>query len=171
MTKTRPFLIAIATAALVFLTTNAGVAHGAERGSVKATINGAHITIDYGRPMLRGRDMLGQLKPGQVWRIGADSPTTLESDKDLDFGGTVVPKGKHILLAKLVEPGKWTLVFSSKSVFEYEASAKIAEVPLTFEEANDSDEMVTLKLTDQGGSGVLEIAWGKMRLTASFKPA
>ena len=171
MTKTRPFLIAISTAALVFLTTNAGVAHGAERGSVKLTINGAHITIDYGRPMLKGRDMLGQLKPGQVWRIGADSPTTLESDKDLDFGGTVVPKGKHILLAKLVEPGKWTLVFSSKSVFQFEASAKIAEVPLTFEEANDSDEMVTLKLTDQGGSGVLEIAWGKMRLTASFKPA
>ena len=171
MTKTRPFLIAISTAALVFLTTNAGVAHGAERGSVKLTINGAHITIDYGRPMLKGRDMLGQLKPGQVWRIGADSPTTLESDKDLDFGGTVVPKGKHILLAKLVEPGKWTLVFSSKSVFQYEASAKIAEVPLTVEEANDSDEMVTLKLTDQGGSGVLEIAWGKMRLTASFKPA
>ena len=171
MTKTRPFLIAIATAALVFLTTNAGVAHGAERGSVKATINGAHVTIDYGRPELRGRDMLGQLKPGQVWRIGADSPTTLESDKDLDFGGTVVPKGKHILLAKLVEPGKWTLVFSSKSVFQYEASAKIAEVPLTFEEANDSDEMVTLKLTDQGGSGVLEIAWGKMRLRTSFKPA
>jgi hypothetical protein len=171
MTKTRPFLIAISTAALVFLTTNAGVAHGAERGSVKLTINGAHITIDYGRPMLKGRDMLGQLKPGQVWRIGADSPTTLESDKDLDFGGTVVPKGKHILLAKLVEPGKWTLVFSSKSVFQYEASAKIAEVPLTIEEANDSDEMVTLKLTDQGGSGVLEIAWGKMRLTTSFKPA
>jgi len=171
MTKTRPFLIAISTAALVFLTTNAGVAHGAERGSVKLTINGAHITIDYGRPMLKGRDMLGQLKPGQVWRIGADSPTTLESDKDLDFGGTVVPKGKHIPLAKLVEPGKWTLVFSSKSVFQYEASAKIAEVPLTVEEANDSDEMVTLKLTDQGGSGVLEIAWGKMRLTTSFKPA
>ncbi len=171
MTKTRPFLIAITTAALVFLTTNAGVAHGAERGSAKATLGGAHITIDYGRPELRGRDMLGQLKPGQVWRIGADSPTTLESDKDLDFGGTVVPKGKHILLAKLVEPGKWTLVFSSKSVFQYEASAKIAEVPLTFEEANDSDEMVTLKLTDQGGSGVLEIAWGKMRLTTSFKPA
>jgi hypothetical protein len=171
MTKVRPVLIGIATAALVFLTTNAGVAHGAERGSAKATISGAHITIDYGRPMLRGRDMLAQLKPGQLWRIGADAPTTLESDTDLNFGGTVVPKGKHILLAKLVEPGKWTLVFSSRSVFQYEASAKIAEVPLTFENANDSDEMVTLKLTDQGGTGVLEIAWGKMRLTTSFKPA
>jgi hypothetical protein len=171
MTKIRQFLIGISTAALVLLTTNAGVAHGAERGSAKATISGAHVTIDYGRPVLKGRDMLGQLKPGQVWRIGADSPTTLESDKDLDFGGTVVPKGKHILLAKLVEPGKWTLVFSRKSVFQYDESAKIAEVPLAFEQANESDEMVTLKLTDQGGTGVLEIAWGKMRLTASFKPA
>jgi hypothetical protein len=171
MTKIRLFLIAIATAALVFLATNAGVAYGAERGSAKATIGAAHITVDYGRPMLRGRDMLAQIKPGQLWRIGADAPTTLESDKDLNFGGTIVPKGKHILLARLVEPGKWSLVFSSKSVFQYEASAKIAEVPLTYEEANDSDEMVTLKLTDQGGTGVLEIAWGKMRLTTSFKLA
>ena len=171
MTKLRLLLIGIATAALVFLTTNAGVAHGAERGTAKATINGAHVTIDYGRPMLRGRDMLAQLKPGQLWRIGADSPTTLESDKDLNFGGTVVPKGKHILLAKLVEPGKWTLVFSSKSAFQYDESAKIAEVPLAFEDANTSDEMVTIKLTEEGGNGVLEIAWGKMRLTTSFKPA
>jgi hypothetical protein len=89
----------------------------------------------------------------------------------LNFNGTIVPKGKHILLAKLVEPGKWSLVFSSKSVFQYEESAKVAEVPLAFEDSNTSDEMVTLKLTDQGGTGVLEIAWGKMRLTTSFKPA
>jgi hypothetical protein len=147
------------------------MAHGAERGSVKITINGAAISIDYGRPELKGRDMLKQIKPGDVWRIGADAPTTLESDKELNFGGTIVPKGKHILLARLVEPGKWTLVFSSKSVFQYEPSAKLAEVPLTLEEASDSVELVTLQVTDKDGSGVIEIAWGKMRLSASFKPA
>lgn len=171
MTKIRPFLIGIATALLVSLTTNPGIAHGAERAVVKATVGGAHITIDYGRPALRGRDMLSQIQPGQVWRIGADAPTTLDSDKDLNFGGTIVPKGKHILLARLDAPGKWSLVFSSKSVFQYDASAKIAEAPLTMEEASDSDEMVTIKLTDQGGTGVIEIGWGKMRLKASFKPA
>jgi hypothetical protein len=147
------------------------MAHGAERGNVKAAISGAHVTIDYGRPLLRGRDMLAQIKPGQVWRIGADAPTTLESDKDLDFGGTIVPKGKHILLARLDAPGKWSLVFSSKSVFEYDASAKIAEVPLNLQEAGDSAEMVTIKLADRGGTGLIEIAWGKMHLSASFKPA
>jgi hypothetical protein len=152
------------------LTTNPGMAHGAERGSVKATVSGAHISIDYGRPALRGRDMLAQIKPGEVWRIGANAPTTLESDKELNFSGTIVPKGKHILLAHLVEPGKWTLVFSSKSAFDYEPSAKIAEVPLRLEDTSDSAELVTLTLTDKDGTGVLEIAWGKMRLSASFKP-
>jgi len=171
MTKICGTSIGLATATLLVLTSSASLAHGAERGSVKATINGAHISIDYGRPALKGRDMLGQIHPGQLWRIGADAPTTLESDTDLNFGGTVVPKGKHILLARLVEPGKWTLVFSTKSVFQYEPSAKVAEVPLTLEEVGDSTELVTLKVTDQDGAGVIEIAWGKMRLSASFKPA
>jgi hypothetical protein len=171
MTKIGQPLIAIATATLFALITTTSTAQGAERGLVKATINGAHISIDYGRPALRGRDMLKQIEPGQLWRIGADAPTTLESDKELNFGGTIVPKGKHILLARLVEPGKWALVFSSKSVFQYDPSAKIAEVPLTLQEASDSTELVTIQLTDKGGTGVIEIAWGKMRLSASFTPA
>jgi len=171
MTKICRTSIGLATATLIVLMSSASMAHGNERGSVKATVGGVHISIDYGRPALKGRDMLKQLQPGQLWRIGADAPTTLESDKELNFGGTIVPKGKHILLARLVEPGKWTLVFSSKSVFQYEPSAKLAEVPLTLEEASDSAELVTLQVTDKDGTGVIEIAWGKMRLSASFKPA
>ena len=163
--------IGLATATLIVLMSSASMAHGNERGSVKVTINGARISIDYGRPALKGRDMLKQIQPGNVWRIGADAPTTLESDKELNFGGTIIPKGKHILLARLVERGKWTLVFSSKSVFQYEPSAKLAEVPLTLEEASDSAELVTLQVTGKDGTGVIEIAWGKMRLSASFKPA
>ena len=62
-------------------------------------------------------------------------------------------------------------MFSSKSVFQYEPSAKLAEVPLTLEEASDSAELVTLQVTGKDGTGVIEIAWGKMRLSASFKPA
>ena len=170
MTKSFLTLTGLVTATIMVLTSSASLAHGNERGSVKATINGAHISVDYGCPALKGRDMLGQIHPGQVWRIGADAPTTLESDADLNFGGTVVPKGKHILLARLDEPGKWTLVFSSKSVFQYEPSAKLAEVPLTLGDASDSAELVTIQVTEQDGTGVIEIVWGKMRLSASFKP-
>jgi hypothetical protein len=170
-TKTYSTLTAITTAALLAMMTGACVTHAAERSTAKATIGGAQITIDYGRPTLKGRDILKLIHPGQVWRVGADAPTTLESDRDLNFGGTIVPKGKHNLLARLVEPGKWTLVFSSKSASQYNESAKIAETPLTLQEATDSAELVTIQLTDNAGSGTIEITWGKMRLSASFKPA
>jgi hypothetical protein len=82
-----------------------------------------------------------------------------------------VPKGKHILLARLVEPGHWTLVVSSKPVNSYEPSAKLAEVPMTVEDQKGSVEELNIKLSDSGGSGLIEIEWGTHLLAASFTPA
>ena len=169
MKRNQMFIAGVAGSIFVALVLCAGVALGAGRGSAKLIIGGAHIAIDDGRPALQGRDMLKQLQPGQLWRIGANAPTTLETDKALDFGGTIVPKGKHILLARLDEPGKWTLVFSTKSVFDYDPSAKVAEVPLTFREVGDSLELVDIQLKNENDTGWLEIGWGKMRLSTSFK--
>lgn len=149
----------------------ATLAHGQERGTAKATIGSASVSLDYGRPLLKGRDMLKQMPAGGVWRIGANDPTTITSDADLDFGGTRVPKGKHILLARLAEPSKWSLVVSSKGAFQYEPSARIAEVPMEVQEAKDSVETLTVNLTSKGGKGVIEIAWGTSRLSASFSVA
>ncbi len=147
------------------------LAHGNKRGSAKATIGNVAVSISYGRPMLKGRDMLSKIQPGQIWRIGADVPTTIESDAALDFGGTRVPKGKHILLARLIEPGKWSLVVSNKPAQQYDASAKIAEVPMELRESNDPVEELSIQLSNKGGQGVIEIAWGNSRLLASFTPA
>jgi membrane fusion protein, copper/silver efflux system len=171
MTKSKPLAIGAMTFALLVTGAAACRAHGNDRGQAKAAIGKAQVTIDYGRPTLKGRDMLKKINPGQMWRMGSDSPTTIESNVDLDFGGTRVPKGKHILLARLAEPGKWTLVVSSKSVFDYDPSAKLAEVPMEFHEASDPVEEVTIKLSDDGGRGVIEIAWGTARLKGYFTPA
>jgi membrane fusion protein, copper/silver efflux system len=147
------------------------LAHGNDRGLAKATIDKAQVSIDYGRPTLKGRDMLKKMAPGSLWRLGSDAATTIESNVDLDFGGTRVPKGKHILLARLVEPGKWTLVVSSKSAVNYEPSAKIAEVPMEFSEATDPVEELTIQLLNSGGNGVIEVNWGTARLKATFAVA
>ena len=171
MMKSKHFAIGSTTLALLFAGVAVSVAHGNDRGQAKVTIDKAQVSIDYGRPALKGRDMLKKISLGQLWRIGADVPTTIESNVDLDFGGARVPQGKHILLARLVEPGKWTLVVSSKSVFNYEPSAKLAEVPLELREESDPVEELTIKLSNSGGRGVIEIAWGTSRLVASFAPA
>jgi hypothetical protein len=108
------------------------------------------------------------MEPGKVWRIGSNAPTTITSDVDLDFGGTRIAKGKNILLARLAEPGKWSLLVSTKNVFQYEPSAKLAEVPIEVKQDKESVEQLTITLTNKDGRGVIEIAWETSRLLASF---
>jgi hypothetical protein len=148
-----------------------GIAHGNEQGTAKATIGSATVTIDYGRPMLKGRDLTKMIQPDDVWRIGSDAPTTIESNADLDFGGTRVPKGKHILLAHYLGPGKWSLVVSSKPASQYDSGAKLAEVPMELQQSKDSAEEVTIQLSAKGSQGIIDIAWGTMRLVGSFSVA
>lgn len=171
MKKFNRLIISLVTVGLLVFTALPSLAHGQNRGEAKATIGSAKVAIEYGRPSLKGRDLSKMVRPGQLWRMGADAPTTLDSDAELDFGGSRVPKGKNILLARLIEPGKWSLVVSTKSAFQYEPGAKIAEVPLEVQNGKDLVEQLTIQVSSKGGRGIIEIAWGTSRLLASFAPA
>lgn len=163
--------LTIAAVAVISLGTVLVLAQGGSREKASATVGSAHISIDYGRPMLKGRDPLTMMKPGQIWRIGASAPTTISTDQDLMFGNTRVPKGKHILLAQMTEPGKWVLVASTKPWDAYDPSAKIAETPMKLEKSHDPVEQMTIKLSGHGNQGDVEVAWGTSRLAASFNVA
>ena len=83
---------------------------------------GGHwIDIDYGRPILRGRenifgegDEFGQriYAGAPIWRIGADPSTRFSTEVDLVFGGQRLPAGEYSIFADL-KPGEWTLAFSN----------------------------------------------------------
>lgn len=171
MTRFNRLITSLSAVAVLVLMAQGSPAHGNDRGQAKTVIGGAHVSVDYGRPSLRGRDPLKMLEPGQLWRLGSDASTTIELDQNLIVGGARVMKGKHILLVRYVEPGKWTLVVSDKPATQYEPSAKLAEVPMTLAEANDSVEDLALKLSGKGDGGMLDIEWGKMRLSAPFTVA
>lgn len=158
----------VATVLALALTSLPSLAHGQERGTAKATVGSAHVSIDYGRPELKGRDMLGKMQEGAVWRIGANEATTLTTDADLDFAGKRLVKGKHILLARLASGGKWSLLASTKNAFQFEEGAVLAAIPLALETAKDSVEELTITLKANGDKGTIEIAWGTSRLTGSF---
>ncbi len=80
------------------------------------TIDGANISIEYGRPSLKGRTPGKDVDPyeGREWRTGADEATTLKTDKALKFGSLSVPAGTYTLYT-IPTGGTWHLVVSKKT--------------------------------------------------------
>src|ERR1043165_5282376 len=72
--------------------------------TVTGTVDGATVTIVYGRPYTKdpksgaARKIWGELVPfGKVWRAGADEATLLTTKQSYDIGGTTVPAGTYSL--------------------------------------------------------------------------
>ena len=84
---------------------------------------GSWIIVNYGRPILRGRDLFGSgptygeafLRGAPIWRVGADQSTRFITETDLMFGGERLPAGEYSVFADLAE-GEWTLVFADWGV-------------------------------------------------------
>ena len=64
---------------------------GDERGHPVLQLGSNKIEVDHGRPSLRGRNPEGLIQPGQVWRMGANDPTTLSTQGSLKFGDKLIP--------------------------------------------------------------------------------
>jgi Protein of unknown function (DUF2911) len=148
----------------------AGWAKENPRATVRASFAGTAVLVEYGRPSLQGRDVLNLIEPGQLWRLGADAPTTIESHRALEFGGVRVPEGKHILIVRYIGPGLWSLVFSAAPAIDYAPSARIAEVLMRFERGQNPVQQLAIQLSNRKGKGTIEIAWGAYCLSAQFVP-
>jgi len=140
-----------------------GFAQGNPRGEAKAMVAGKVVAIDYGRPSLKGRDMLGQAQVGQAWRLGADAATGLKTDADLAFGAVTVPKGEYLLKATKVAADQWQLNILSKT-----DQATVADVPLVGSKLPASVEQFTIDLTGEKDKGELKLSWGTTALATTF---
>ena len=152
-----------ASAVAVSLSLAAAAAFPAERGEAMGTFAGKSVAIDYGRPSLQGRDMLGQAKVGTPWRMGADSPTMLKTAAALDFAGVVVPPGEYVLTATKTAPDKWQLDVKS-------SSGDPLEVPFASKALADPVETFSIELAPgkEKNKGELVLKWGTTSLSAPF---
>jgi hypothetical protein len=83
------------------------------KASPHDTVSTEDVTVTYGRPYKKGREVFGGLeKYGQVWRLGADEATTIKFNQVTKFGDTEVPAGTYTLFA-LVNETEWTFILNS----------------------------------------------------------
>ena len=146
-------------------------AQDSNRGTTEVTIKGKKISINYGRPSLKGRDLLSMAPVGTVWRLGMNQATSIDTAADLKVSGKDVAAGKYTLWLKKTGENSWTLNFHPKTGVWGVPELKegyIAELPLKFEKAGDSAEQVTIALSDNKGNAGIKIQWGTLLLTGSM---
>ena len=163
--------LVLCAATLCALVLVAAAQMNAARGKAEATIKGKTITIDYGRPSLKGRDIFSMVQPGMVWRLGMNQATQIETAADLVVAGKEVKAGKYTLWARKTGPDSWTLAFHPKTGVWGVPELKegyIAELPLKTEKVGDSAEQLTITLADNKGKAAINIHWGTAALIGSF---
>jgi hypothetical protein len=143
----------------------------APRADAKATIKGKEISINYGRPNLKGRDLLAQAPVGTVWRVGMNQATEITTAADLSIGGKELKAGKYSLWVRRTGDETWTLAFHPKTGIWGAPAQKegyVAELPLKLEKAADSMELLTINLADANGDGEIKIHWGTALMSGKF---
>jgi len=72
------------------------------------------ISVEYGRPVARGRALFGQLVPwDSIWHPGADSATRIVFDHDVLLEGHAVKAGEYSLWLIPREHAPWTVILSN----------------------------------------------------------
>lgn len=141
--------------------------------TVKATIDGANVSVTYGRPYMKGRKIFGGIVPyGQVWRTGADEATILETDKALMFGPLHVNPGK-VSLYSLLTDKTWTLVLNKQTGqwgTEYAQAQDLGRVPMRVETLSVPVEQftITIEKNPAGKGGVLVMQWETTKASLAF---
>jgi Protein of unknown function (DUF2911) len=148
-------------------------AGGPARGKAEMKAGSGSITIDYGQPSLKGRDMLSQLQEGSFWRMGMNQATVLTTPVDLSFGSTRVAKGAYSLWLKKAGDA-FQLVFNSQTGqwgTQHDASKDVASVAMTKTALSSPVETFTIALVPSANGGSFDLSWGATKLSAPFELA
>jgi len=141
--------------------------------------DGGKGKLCYGRPSLKGRQMIGgELPYGQLWRLGANEPTTLHLSRAAHVGEMVLAPGSYSLYAI---PGQleWEILINRSTrqwglESEYTSSVRAREVGRIRLKSQPLDRSVeTLTFSIQPSAmGAIEIVfeWEDVRWRLPLEP-
>lgn len=134
----------------------------------------SQISILYSRPAKKGRKIFGDLlKPGDIWRIGANESTEITLAQDIMISDIEIPRGRYALFAELHEDS-WELIFSKDLPSWGNANRDLVQdiarvtIPVTTEEEVVEHLSIVLEGTEDDMVNMV-IAWDQTRATAKIK--
>ncbi len=143
------------------------------RDSIRAQIGNTIITVDYGRPLLRGRILLGDVIPyDRIWRTGANAATQFTTSTPINLAGMLVPAGSYTLFTAPHTNGVDLIVNKQTGEWgtEYNRSLNLGIERITSEVATAPVEEFTISVKPgDNRHGTLVLEWGSFRWVAPIE--
>ncbi|HYL93719.1 MAG TPA: DUF2911 domain-containing protein [Alphaproteobacteria bacterium] len=141
-------------------------------GTASIELKGKKVTIDYSRPSVRGRKIMGELVPyGQVWRTGANEATTLTTGTDLNIGGAKVPAGTYTLYT-LPGESAWKLIINKQTGqwgTEYDEAQDLVRIDMQKSATAKLVEQFTISFSVKDNNTFLVLEWENTRVSVPIK--
>jgi hypothetical protein len=144
-----------------------GVSQLSIRDTTRAAIGNAAIVIDYGRPLLRGRTLLGNvISYDRVWRTGANAATQFTTSAPITLAGIPLAKGTYSLWTVPHTSGVELIVNSESGQWgtEHDSAKDIGTATLQSEVLATPVEKFAIRVTTRDARhGALVMEWGTFR--------
>jgi hypothetical protein len=117
---------------------------------------------------VKGRTIWGELVPyGELWRTGANAPTTLEASREFTFGGVKVPAGTYSVFSL---PGKdqWSVILNSDPAANnrtYSEQKNVAKATVKPAAAPFRERLLFLFTDTTDDKSQLDLEWDKLRVS------
>lgn len=152
-----------------------------QRGFVGQTVGFTDITVQYGRPVARGRKLFGDsalIPSGAIWHPGADSATRISINQDVLVDGHPLKAGEYTVWLIPKTDAPWTVIFSRAAhVFHTPYPGEQNDVlrfDVTTERGASMETLAVYFPVVLRDDAVMRIHWGEMivpvRIKAPFRP-
>jgi Protein of unknown function (DUF2911) len=140
------------------------------RDTARATIGRATFTVDYGRPLARGRTLLGNvITYDRVWRTGANAATQLTTSAPITLAGLSLPAGTYTLWTVPHRRGVDLIVNRQTGQWgtEYGRAHDVGRAPMKADSVGTPVERFTISIEPgDARHGTLVMSWGTFRWRA-----
>lgn len=142
--------------------------------ALSQTIGTTVIDMHYGRPGVKGRTIFGDLVPwGEVWRAGANEPTTLTFSDDVQIEGEPLDAGTYNLFLRPNQNGAWDVIFTTTVDWGtmFDQADPVLEISTSPEDA-PPQEWLMYRFEDlSDSSATLVMHWAETQLPIEISTA
>jgi len=144
------------------------------RDTTRASIGAATFAVDYGRPLLRGRTLLGNvIGYERVWRTGANAATQFTTSAPIRLAGLSLPAGTYTLWTVPHAQGGVDLIVNRQTGqwgTEYSRARDLGTAPMESDSVKTPVEKFTISIERRAARhGSLILSWGTFRWTAPIE--